>query len=243
MTDPAAPTTPAPRSTALAAAPSELPPPPPPPPPTRDPDEVTAFWSAARAIVRGLGTVMFDFKAYRLDRVPERGGVLLLGNHQSYLDPPLFTMKLRRPAAFLAKSELFDFAPFGWAIRRLNAFPVRQGSGDVAAMKESIRLLQAGWLLTVFPEGSRTPDGRLKPAQKGAGLMVKRAQVPVVPAVVDGAWDAWPPGGSAIPKFKPVRVLYGEPADLSHMKADDIRKWTDDQLATLLDRLRSGRLG
>lgn len=213
------------------------------PQPVRDPNEATAFWRASRAIVRGLGTVFFDFKAYRTDRVPQTGGVLLLANHQSYLDPPLFTMKLRRPAAFLAKSQLFDFGPFAWAIRRLNAFPVKQGSSDVGAMKESIRLLQAGWLLTVFPEGSRSPDGQLKPVQKGAGLMVKRAQVPVVPAVVDGAWKAWPPDGPLLPRSTPVRVLYGEPANISHMKADDIRKWTDDQLTTLLDRLRSGRLG
>ena len=207
----------------------------------RDPGRASWFWRACKAGVQLGSTLALDFRAYRVDRVPATGGVLMLANHQSYLDPPLFGVAPKRPSAFLAKSELFENPAFAWAIRRLNAFPVRQGAGDVGAMKESIRLLQRGWMLGVFPEGSRTPDGELQPAQKGAGLMVKRAGVPVLPAVIDGSHQAWP-RGSTFPRPHPVRVLYGEPADLSGMKADDVRRWIDDALARLLDDLRSGRV-
>lgn len=209
---------------------------------TRSPEEAAAIYRASRVLTRVLATLLFDFRSYRADRVPERGGVLILSNHQSYLDPPLLGVHLHRPVAFLAKSELFDFAPFGTFIRQLNAFPLRQGKSDVGAMKESIRLLQNGWALTIFAEGGRTAHGRLAPVQKGAGLMVKRANVPVVPTVIDGAYKAWPRDASGFPRPHPVRVLYGEPTDLSNMKADDIRKWADDRLASLLDDLRSGRV-
>ena len=208
----------------------------------RSPDRMPWFYRNARRLFTALSSVGFDFKAYGVDRVPQTGGVLIAANHQSYLDPPLYGLPLRRPAAFLAKSELFENPAFARVIRALNAFPVRQGAGDVSAMRESIRLLQAGWAVTVFPEGSRTPDGELQPAQKGAGLMVKRAGVPVVPAVIHGSHDAWP-RGTAMPRpGVPIRVLYGEPADLGVMKADDVRKWLDDRLAALFDDLRSGRV-
>ena len=70
---------------------------------------------------------------------------------------------------------------------------------------------------------------------------MRRAGVPVLPAVIDGSYDAWP-RGRRFPRPRRIRVLYGEPADLSHMKADDIRKWIDDTLARMLDDLRSDRV-
>ena len=209
----------------------------------RDPDDPTLMWTLCHKTAELAATLCFDFHAYHADRIPRTGGVLLLANHQSYLDPPLLALKPPRQCAFLAKSGLFKFGPFGWLIRKLNAFPVKQGAGDVGAMKESIRLLQNGWMLTMFPEGTRSPDGELQPIERGAGLLVKRAQVPVVPAVIDGAWDAWPPDGPAAPRLKPIRALYGEPEDLSHLKAADIQSWTADKLAALLEQLRSGRVG
>jgi 1-acyl-sn-glycerol-3-phosphate acyltransferase len=164
--------------------------------------------------------------------------VLIVANHQSFLDPPFIGLPLARPVAFLAKSELFESKLFGGAIRRLNAFPVRQGAGDIGAMRESVRLLKAGWALTIFPEGSRTFDGGLQPAQKGAGLLVKKADVPVVPAVIDGTFDAWP-RGAKVPRPSPVRVLFGEPENLSGFKSDAIRQWVDERLAKLMAELRS----
>src|SRR5690606_24206910 len=139
------------------------------------------LWRTLQVPVQLAGTLAFQLQAFHVGRVPPTGGALLASNHQSYLDPPLLGAKLTRAMAYLAKSELFENPAFGWLIRSLNAFPVKQGRGDVGAMKESIRLLQQGWLLNMFPEGSRTPDGKIHPAQKGAGLMIRRAGVPVVP--------------------------------------------------------------
>jgi 1-acyl-sn-glycerol-3-phosphate acyltransferase len=87
---------------------------------------------------------MFDLKVYGVEHVPPRGGVLIASNHQSYLDPVLMGVKLPRPLSYMGKSELFENRFFSWLIRNLNAFPVRQGEGDVGAVKETIRRLQEG---------------------------------------------------------------------------------------------------
>jgi 1-acyl-sn-glycerol-3-phosphate acyltransferase len=207
----------------------------------RDPQHTTFTYATSRVILRSLLRMFFRFQVHRVDRVPLQGPVLLASNHQSYLDPPIIGVPLMRPMAYLAKKELFDNPIFAGYIRRLNAFPVDQNKGDIGAMRQSLDILKAGWALAVFPEGSRTFDGELQPAQKGMGLMIKRAKATVVPAVLDGSFDAWP-RSSTFPRPRPVSVLYGEPTDLSHLSVDDVRKWTDDTLGRMLDDLRSGRV-
>ena len=191
-----------------------------------------------RALLRILTSVWFDLKVYGKENVPETGGVLLVANHQSYLDPPLLGVQLRRKASFLAKSGLFVNPVFGWVIRNCNAFPVRQGEGDVGAVKETIRRLQEGHMLTVFPEGGRTEDGELQPILNGAALVVRKAGVPIVPVVVDGSFKAWPKHRKLWQRH-PVRVLFGKPAVVHHLKAREITAFIDAQLHELLADLRS----
>ena len=97
--------------------------------------------------------LVFDLKVYGRHHVPAKGGVLLISNHQSYLDPVLIGVYLERPMTYMAKSELFENKHFGWLIRALNAFPIKQRAGDVGAIKETIKRLKTGALLNVFPEG------------------------------------------------------------------------------------------
>src|SRR5688500_6596976 len=199
---------------------AEAPPTPPTPPPRkRPPHERSLLWKTLQVPVRLAATLVFKLQAFHPDRVPPTGGVLMVSNHQSYLDPPLLGTKLNRSMAYLAKSELFEHGHFSSLIRALNAFTIRQGKGDVGAMKESIRLLQEGWLLNMFPEGSRTPDGRVHPAQKGAGLMIRRAGAPGVPVAIDGSYEA-SPRGDRFPQPHTIRLLYGQPVNLDHHPSD-----------------------
>ena len=165
--------------------------------------------------------VFFDLKVKGLEHVPKTGGVLIVSNHQSYLDPVVLAVRLSRPFAYLADAKLFKFAPFAWLIRSLNAFPVKQGKGDVGAMKEVIRLLNEGWALNVFPEGTRTETGELEPVQPGVALMIRRTNVPVVPAVIHGAYRAWP-RFNLLPRPGTVRVLYGPAIDTTGLSGREI---------------------
>jgi 1-acyl-sn-glycerol-3-phosphate acyltransferase len=190
-----------------------------------------------KVILRPWCDVWFDFKAYGVENVPRHGGVLIVSNHQSYLDPIVLGVKLPRPLSFLAKSELFENPYLGWMIRSLNAFPVRQGEGDIGAVKETIRRLQEGHALNVYPEGTRSMTGEVMPMQPGVGLIVRRAGVPVVPAAIVGSYEAWPKD-QKIFRPHPVRVRYGKPLDLKDLKAAQIVQKIDHSIRTMFDELR-----
>ncbi len=162
----------------------------------------------------------------------------MLANHQSVLDPVLLGVHVHRPFSFLAKSELFENRYFGWLIRNLNAFPVRQGRGDKGAIEETIRRLREGHVLNVFPEGSRSLDGEIGPILSGASLIVRRAEVPILPVVIDGSFRAWPKGKRWFRPTK-VRVLYGQPVYVHHMKGAAITQYVDATLRRMFDELRA----
>jgi 1-acyl-sn-glycerol-3-phosphate acyltransferase len=199
------------------------------------------LWKFLQVIARIWTTWMFDLKVYGAHHVPNEGGVLLVANHQSNLDPVLVGVRLKRRLSYLAKSDLFRFKPFAWFIRSLGAFPVKQGSGDIGAMKETIARLQEGHALNIFPEGSRTEDGSLLPIEKGVALVIRKAKVPVVPVVIDGSFKAWPKTWKIFHPA-PIRMLYGQPTDLSKLDRDEIVEWIDRTFREMLAQLKSGQM-
>ena len=185
------------------------------------PRESTLIWKFCQRAAALLMRIFWDAKSRGTEHIPQTGGVLTVANHESYLDPMLVGYLHRRPMSFLAEAYLFKFKPLGWLFRKVNAFPIQQGRGDVGAMKMLIALLQQGELLNVFPEGSRTPNGKLQAVQGGVALAIRRAKVPVVPVGIAGAYAAWPRHQLA-PKFGKVRVVYGPPRELHHLSSSEI---------------------
>jgi 1-acyl-sn-glycerol-3-phosphate acyltransferase len=192
----------------------------------------------AQSIVRISTTVVLDLKVYGRDNVPDEGGVLMVSNHQSYLDPAVLGAQLRRPMSYLAKADLWKNKAFGWLITHLYAFPVQQGKGDKGAIIETITRLQEGHLLNIFPEGSRTETGELLPIQRGVALVIRKAKVPVILAVVDGSFRAWPKG-RLLPGRHPVRVLIGKPRRMDHLDGKEIVAEVDRLLREMLAELRA----
>jgi 1-acyl-sn-glycerol-3-phosphate acyltransferase len=205
-----------------------------------EPSRRSMFWRYCQTCARIGTTLMFDFKVFGMENVPQTGGAILASNHQSHLDPVLLGVRLSRPLTYMAKVELFKNPAFGWLIRSLHAFPVRRGAGDVGAMKQAIQLLQAGYLLNFFPEGTRTRDGEIGPVQPGIALVVKRAGVPVIPAAIDGAYQSMS-RGSAMFRPIPIHLQYGPAIDFAGMKADIIISTLGDTLKKMLVELRERR--
>ena len=198
-------------------------------------------WKFLQVIGRVGTTLLFDLKVYGSHRVPTDGGVLLVSNHQSYLDPVLLGVRLPRTLSYMAKASLFRFPPAAWFIRSLGAFPVRQGEGDIRALKEAIERAQEGHALMIFPEGSRSPDDKLQPIEPGIALVIRKSKVPVVPAVIDGAIDAWPRGHKWF-RARPIRILYGRPMDLSGLSREEVVEKIGRVFAEMQGELRGGRL-
>lgn len=201
----------------------------------------TLLFKSLQVIARISSTLLFDLKVYGVHYVPPEGGVLIISNHQSYLDPVLLGAQLPRPLSYLAKSELFGNWAFAWLIRSLGAFPVKLGAGDVGAIKETIARLNEGHALNIYPEGSRTDTGELLPIEKGVTLVIRKVKVPIVPAVIVGSFDAWPKDRKLFRPF-PIRVMYGPPLDLSGQDREQIIATIDRTFHEMFDELRSGRI-
>lgn len=198
------------------------------------------LYTVGQVICRVFTTLWFDLHVRGVENVPRKGGVLIVANHQSLLDPILVGVRLPRPTSYLAKSELFENKHFSWLIRSLYAFPVRQGEGDVGAVREAIRRLQDGNALVLFPEGSRTEDGELTPIEGGVGLIVRKAGVPVVPCVIEGSYAAWPKGMKRFHSGE-IDVRFGTPMRFDGMKAGQIVQTIDKALHDMFAELREER--
>jgi 1-acyl-sn-glycerol-3-phosphate acyltransferase len=182
---------------------------------------------------RLAGRLFFRFRVIHRERMIQSGPVILAMNHQSYLDPPLAGTTCDRPIYFLARRTLLDVPLLGWVLPKLNVIPVNQEGVDRSAIKAVIRTLKAGNGVLLFPEGSRTLDGNLQPAEPGLGLVITKTLAPVVPMRIFGAREALPRGGGRL-RFVPITIMIGEPIFFS---AADIGPARKDLYAQLTDRV------
>jgi 1-acyl-sn-glycerol-3-phosphate acyltransferase len=159
---------------------------------------------------RLVGRMFFRLRIIHRERMIQTGPVILAMNHQSYLDPPLAGIACDRAIYFLAKKTLMDVPLFRWLLPKLNVIPVSQEGIDRSALKALIRVLKSGNAALVFPEGARTLDGNLQPAQAGVGLVISKTLAPVVPMRIFGAHEALPRGGGGL-HFVPITIVVGEP--------------------------------
>jgi 1-acyl-sn-glycerol-3-phosphate acyltransferase len=182
---------------------------------------------------RLAGRLFFRFRVIHRERMTQSGPVILTMNHQSYLDPPLAGTTCNRAIYFLARRTLLDVPLLGWVLPKLNVIPVNQEGVDRSAIKAVIRVLLAGNGVLLFPEGSRTLDNNLQPAEPGLGLVIAKTLAPVVPMRIFGAHEALPRGGGRL-RFVPITVVIGEPIFFS---VADIEPGGKDLYARLSDRV------
>ncbi len=138
-------------------------------------------------ITRVVFTLFFRLKVSGQENIPKEGGFILAGNHKSYFDPPILGTWATRQVYFMAKQELFKNRLLGWLIRRTNALPLRRGTIDRNALENCVRVLNEGYGLTVFPEGTRARDTDFLKPKPGIGMVAVRAGCPIVPAYLENS--------------------------------------------------------
>jgi 1-acyl-sn-glycerol-3-phosphate acyltransferase len=168
---------------------------------------------------RLLYATYFHWRVFNPERVPQTGAVILACNHASFLDPPLVGAGFRRDISYLARESLFRFPGIGALLRSWNSVPVDRDGGGAAGLKAILDRLLAGGGIILFPEGTRTRDGRLQPARSGIGLVVIKSQAPVVPVRTFGTFEAWG-RNHKIPLPKRIMVKYGEPMRFEKLRAE-----------------------
>jgi 1-acyl-sn-glycerol-3-phosphate acyltransferase len=190
------------------------------------------FRAAARTFLR----IRFE----GVEHVPTTGAVVIAPNHVSFMDPILVTIPIRRALHYMALEPFFRIPGLGALMRWARAFPVQEGEVDGPAVRRALRLLRQGEPLVIFPEGGRSPDGRLQAFRPGAFRLALAAGVPVVPVTIVGAFEAWP-ARRRFPRPGRVTITYHAAVDGSALPLDADRKARPELLMTLVrDRIAAG---
>jgi 1-acyl-sn-glycerol-3-phosphate acyltransferase len=199
-------------------------------------ETLKAIWyRLAQLCCRAFCIVFFRMRFCGLENVPSYGSFVLAANHQSFLDPIFSGAALKRQLCYMARDTLFKNRIFGWIIRSLNAIPVRRGRADISAIRTVIAKLRQGWGVCLYPEATRTTDGRIASFKGGFTLLCRRANAPVVPLLIEGAFECWPRHKKLFRPGAKVAVCYGKP-----IPAEQIMKMEDEDFARLLtDTLRN----
>ena len=186
-----------------------------------------------RGIVKGAiwiyCKIVYRFKVVGKENIPKNGAVIICGNHRTFLDPPLIEVTCGRYTRFLAKEELTKnkfLAFLGWVFESIL---VKRDSKDVAALKESLKVLKNGDCLALFPEGTRNGIAKGEKVKDGAAFFAVRSGAPVIPCGIKGGEKG----------NKKVTITYGKPLDFSEYKGSKdkevLDKITDEIMSNILE--------
>ncbi|MEX1164250.1 MAG: lysophospholipid acyltransferase family protein [Nitriliruptor sp.] len=198
------------------------------------------MYRALKKVLPPITDRYFPVRVEGLDNVPEVEPVILAINHLSFIDSILVPIAIERPVYYLGKADYWDSWKTRWFFEGTGVVPVRRtgdGSGD-AALATGVEILNRGDLLGIYPEGTRSPDGRLYRGKTGPVRMALEAGVRIVPVAVEGT-DRAMPTGSYLPKRRPITIRYGQPLDLSRFadRRDDpfvLRSATDELMFEIM---------
>jgi 1-acyl-sn-glycerol-3-phosphate acyltransferase len=174
-------------------------------------------YRVAAMVVKPLMRTWFRIRIEGTGHIPASGPVILASNHRSNMDPVLLAAAVRRPVAFMAKVELFVW-PLGWILRLIGQFPVQRGGIDREALRHTSAVLARGWVLGLFPEGTRG-DGSFASVHPGLAYIVLRERCPVLPVAIFGTERVRRRFGW-LPFASPVRIVMGPPIDLPASTVD-----------------------
>ena len=171
-----------------------------------------------QSFVYGCGSYLFVFPIFRflfrgqtigISNLPKTGGVVVVSNHGSHLDPPILGHALGRPVAFMAKSELFRVPILASIISACGAYQVKRGAGDREALRTASNRLNKGWATGVFLDGTRQENGRVNDPKAGAALLAGRTGCPILPVAIVNSHRAFPKG-SILPRLVSIHLRVGE---------------------------------
>ncbi len=170
---------------------------------------------------RAGGRAFFNLNVINRDKLVQEGGVMLASNHESFLDPPFIGVSYDQPITYLARKTLFK-GIFKWLYTQWDAVPVDQERPDMTSLKQIVKRLRGGEKVLLFPEGARTLDGKLQPAQPGVGLIAVKSRAVIQPVRIFGARDALPRGSGKM-KMTSITVVIGDAFSLS---AEELKEYS-----------------
>ncbi|MFF4697520.1 lysophospholipid acyltransferase family protein [Streptomyces chattanoogensis] len=199
-----------------------------------------------KAILGFVMRVLYRPKVEGMERIPETGPVILAGNHVTFIDSMFLSLLVKRPVYFIGKDEYVTGKGLkgrlmAWFFTSAGMIPVDRdgGHGGVAALMTGRRVLEEGKAFGIYPEGTRSPDGRLYRGRTGIARLALMTGAPVVPFAMIGT-DKVQPGGKGVPRIAPVTVRFGEVLDFSRYDGMDrdryvLRAVTDEVMSDVME--------
>lgn len=197
-----------------------------------------AVWFTLQLLARILFPIWFRLRVRGTDRIPKAGGALLLINHQSFLDPLVVGTPLSRPVSYVARDSLFRVPVVGWILRHTYVFPINRRAASGRSIREGVRRLKYGFLLGIFPEGTRGDGRSIQRLRPGFVALIRRAKVPVCPVAVVGSHAAMS-REIRLPRPRRVYVLFGEPFRVDEIDRLSQHGKEDKLIAAIRSRLGS----
>lgn len=165
--------------------------------------------------------ILYRLEGVGVENVPATGGCLIASNHSSYIDPMALGCVVPRLFTFIARGSLKSHWLYRWLTAKLDIVSIERESSDRGQLREVLNALKAGKACVVFPEGTRSSDGKLQPFKGGVILMARLSGVPIVPAWIEGSFEVWP-RNARLPRFSGrVRTIYGKPIQLADERDRD----------------------
>jgi 1-acyl-sn-glycerol-3-phosphate acyltransferase len=190
-----------------------------------DPDAVgehRRLYAFVRMTAAVATRLAFGAEAYDVPPLEDLdGGMIVASNHQSFLDPIVLATTMPVQVNFLARSTLFRVPGFGRFISNLGARPVKRGQADARALRTMIQVLRGGGKLVMFPEGTRSRNGRMGRLRPGAAAVACRCKVPILPVYIDGTYEAWS-RHAPLPRPARVRAAFGKLIGTEERDADEV---------------------
>jgi len=174
---------------------------------------MTFWYLLGYSLSKAIAKTFFSYRVIGAENMIEEGPCIIAANHCSYLDPPLVGVACQRAIHYLARKTLLDWPILGPIFPQLNVIPVDQDNPERSALMGIIRVVRGGGAALIFPEGGRTFDGKLQPAQPGVGMIAAKTGAPVVPVAISGTYEAFP-RNQKLPRRCPVTVKIGKPLKL-----------------------------
>ncbi|WP_145364332.1 lysophospholipid acyltransferase family protein [Stratiformator vulcanicus] len=182
------------------------------------PSRRNAPWLLSQWLLRIIFSLWLRYRSKGRDNLRADEGGLVLANHQSFLDPLLIGLPLSRPVSFLARDSLFRIPLLGPFLRATFVLPVNRDAAGSDSIRELVTRMKHGFLVGIFPEGTRTTDGAVADFKPGFVALLKRCDQPVYPIGIGGANRAMPKGAWFL-RPRQVCVVYGEPIDPEELQA------------------------
>ena len=157
----------------------------------------------------GLELLLHRIRIEGRENIPQEG-CLVVSNHVSFMDPTTVGWAIPREIYYLGRKSLFRPPILSWFLPMCNVLPIDRDAADITGLRRIIKMLKSNESVLIFPEGSRSPDGTMQPAEPGAGLIAVKAGVPILPARVFGTYESLSRHDKMI-HLHPIRVVIGQP--------------------------------